>query len=70
MPAPSDRNPPPKSTSTGTRFQTFPADPRLSGIISSEDHRGATRLPAERYRLYIDAAPPEEPMGSWTIIIR
>jgi hypothetical protein len=57
-------------TNTGTRFQTFPAGPRLSGIVSSQDDRGTTRLPAGRYRLYIDAAPPEEPMGSWTIIIR
>jgi hypothetical protein len=57
-------------TNTGTRFQTFPTGPTLSGIVSSQDHRGTTRLPAGRYRLYIDAAPPEEPMGSWTIIIR
>ena len=42
----------------------------IKGIVSSPDHNGKTRLPAGRYRLYIDAAPPEEPMGSWTITIR
>ncbi len=57
-------------TNTGTRFQAFPAGPRLNGIVSSQDHSGTTRLPAGRYRLYINAAAPEEPMGSWTIIIR
>jgi hypothetical protein len=55
---------------TGTRFQIFPAGPTLNGIVSSQDHSGRTRLPAGRYRLYINAAAPEEPMGSWTIIIR
>jgi hypothetical protein len=55
---------------TGTRFQIFPSGPTINGIVSSQDHRGRTRLPAGRYRLYINAAAPEEPMGSWTIIIR
>jgi hypothetical protein len=55
---------------TGTRFQTFPAGPTINGIVSSPDHSGTTHLPAGRYRLYIDAAAPEAPMGNWTIIIR
>jgi hypothetical protein len=57
-------------TNTGTRIQIFPAGRTIKGIVSSPDHNGKTRLPAGRYRLYIDAAPPEEPMGSWTITIR
>jgi hypothetical protein len=55
---------------TGTRIQIFPAGLTIKGIVSSGNHNGKTRLPAGRYRLYIDAAPPEEPMGSWTITIR
>jgi hypothetical protein len=55
---------------TGTRIQIFPAGRTITGVVSSPDHSGKTRLPAGRYRLYIDAAPPEEPMGSWTITIR
>ena len=57
-------------TNTGTIFQTFPAGPTINGIISSEAHRGTTRLPAGRYRLYVGAVAPDEPMGSWTISIR
>jgi hypothetical protein len=57
-------------TNTGTRIQIFPAGRTIKGIVSSPDHNGKTRLPAGRYRLYIDAAPPEEPMGRWTITIR
>jgi hypothetical protein len=55
---------------TGTRIQIFPSGPTIKGIVSSPAHRGKTRLPAGRYRLYVDAAAPEEPMGNWTIIIR
>jgi hypothetical protein len=55
---------------TGTRLQIFPAGPTNKGIVSSPDHSGKTRLRAGRYRLYINAAAPEEPMGRWTIIIR
>jgi hypothetical protein len=55
---------------SGTRIQVFAAGPTTKGIVSSPDHSGKTRLPAGRYRLYIDAAPPEEPMGSWRITIR
>jgi hypothetical protein len=55
---------------TGTRIQIYPSGPTIKGIVSSPDHSGKTRLPAGRYRLHINAAAPEEPMGSWTIIIR
>ena len=55
---------------TGTRFQIFPGGPAIKGFVSSPDHSGKTRFPAGRYRLYINAAAPEEPMGSWTIFIR
>jgi hypothetical protein len=55
---------------TGTRFQIYPAGQAIKGFVSSPDHVGTTHLPAGRYRLYINAVAPEEPMGSWTIIIR
>ena len=56
-------------TNTGTLFQTFPSS-ATKGLISSEDHSGTMHLPAGRYRLYVNAVGPEEPMGSWTIVIR
>jgi hypothetical protein len=55
---------------TGTRFQTFPDGPTINGIVSSQAHSGTTRLPAGRYRLYINAVAPDEPMGRWTITVR
>jgi hypothetical protein len=55
---------------SGTRFQIFPGAPAIKGFVSSPDRSGKIRLPAGRYRLYINAAAPEEPMGSWRIIIR
>jgi len=55
---------------TGSRFQIFPGGPATKGFVSSPDHSGKIRLPAGRYLMYISAADPEEPMGSWTIIIR
>jgi len=57
-------------TNTGTRFQSFPDGPRIKGFVSSAGHSGRIGLPAGRYRLYISAVEPEEPMGSWTITIR
>ena len=57
-------------SNTGARFQTFPAGPTINGIVSSQDQSGTTHLPAGRYRLYVDATAPGEPMGSWTIVIR
>jgi len=57
-------------TNTGTRFQSFPDGPAIKGFVSSPGHSGKIGLPAGRYRLYISAVDPEEPMGSWTIIIR
>ena len=56
-------------SNTGTLFQTFPAG-RIKGIVSSQAHRGTTHLPPGRYRLYVNTAAPEGPMGSWTISIR
>jgi hypothetical protein len=55
---------------TGSLFQTFSAGQATNGIVSSEDHGGTTRLPPGRYRLYVNAAPPDGPMGSWKIVIR
>jgi hypothetical protein len=55
---------------TGTRIQIWPAGPMIKGIVSSPNHSGKTRLPAGRYRLHVNAVAPEEPMGSWTIVIR
>jgi hypothetical protein len=57
-------------TSTGSRFQISPGGSTIKGIVSSPDHSGKTRLPAGRYRLYINAVAPEEPVGSWTISVR
>ena len=57
-------------TNTGSRFQISPGGSTIKGIVSSPDHSGKTRLPAGRYRLYINAVAPEEPMGSWTISVR
>jgi len=58
---------------TGSLFQTLPSGPPGSaakGIVSSEYHRGAVHLPSGRYGLYVNAVAPDEPMGSWTIVIR
>jgi hypothetical protein len=55
---------------TGARFQIYPSGPTIKAIVSSPEHSGKKRLPAGRYRLYINAVAPEEPMGSWTISIR
>ena len=58
-------------TNTGTVFQTFPATSQSrDGIISSQRHRGTTRLSPGRYRLFVNAVGPEEPTGSWRIVIR
>ena len=57
-------------TNSGALFQTFSSGPTIKGIISSPAHRGSKRLPAGRYRLYVNAAAPEGPMGTWTIVIR
>jgi hypothetical protein len=57
-------------TNTGTIFQTYPADHATAGIISSEYHSGKIRLPAGRYRFFVNATAPEEPAGGWRIVIR
>jgi len=57
-------------TNTGTLFQTFPSGPTIKGTVSSQDHSGSTHLSAGRYQLYVNASPPEEQMGTWTIVIR
>jgi hypothetical protein len=58
-------------TNSGTRFQIYPScGSGKNGVISSAGHRGATHLPAGRYELYVNAAPPEERSGTWSIVIR
>jgi hypothetical protein len=57
-------------TNTGSIFQMYPADRARVGIISSEQHHGKTHLPAGRYRFFVSATAPEEPMGHWRIVIR
>ena len=58
-------------TNSGTRFQTYPSRPSgTNGVISSPRHRGSRHLPAGRYQLYVNAAPPEEQTGTWSIVIR
>jgi hypothetical protein len=57
-------------TNTGDRFQAIPLEPRSDGVVSSGGHSGKTHLRSGRYRLVIDAAAPDEPIGNWTISIR
>jgi hypothetical protein len=57
-------------TNTGTVFQTYPANHTIAGTVSSQYHRGKTRLPAGRYRFFVNATAPEEPTGRWTIVFR
>jgi hypothetical protein len=57
-------------TNTGTIFQTYLAEPAKAGTISSQYHRGQMRLPAGRYRFYVNATEPEQPVGHWRIVIR
>lgn len=57
-------------TNTGTIFQTYLADPAKAGTISSTSHRGTMHLPAGRYRFYVNATEPEQPVGHWRIVIR
>jgi hypothetical protein len=57
-------------TNTGTLFQIFPSGRSTNGVISSQGHRGTRHLPAGRYQLYVNAAPPEDQTGTWTIVIR
>jgi hypothetical protein len=56
------------------RTQARPSDllpgPKLDAVISSRDHRGRKHLPAGRYRLFVNATEPEQPSGSWRIVIR
>lgn len=56
-------------TNTGTVFQTHSMSP-TDGVLSSPDHSGRTHLPAGRYRLFVNATEPEQPSGSWRIVIR
>lgn len=58
-------------TNSGTRFQIYPScRSGTNGVISSPGHRGSMRLPAGSYELYVNAAPPEERAGTWSIVIR
>jgi hypothetical protein len=57
-------------TNTGTVFQSYPANQTTVGTVSSQYHRGKTRLPVGRYRFFVNATAPEEPAGHWTIVIR
>jgi hypothetical protein len=58
-------------TNSGTRFQIYPScRSGTDGVISSPRHRGRMHLPAGRYQLYVNAAPPEEQTGTWSILIR
>jgi hypothetical protein len=57
-------------TNTGTVFQTHSTSPKGEGAISSPEHNGRTHLRAGRYRLFVNATEPEQPSGTWTIVIR
>lgn len=57
-------------TNTGSVFQIYPADKPTAGTVSTEYTRGTTRLPAGRYRFFVNASAPEETDGHWQIVIR
>lgn len=58
-------------TNSGTRFQIYPSwRSGSNGVISSPGHRGSRHLPAGSYQLYVNAAPPEERTGTWSVVIR
>lgn len=57
-------------TNSGTVFQTYSPGPKLDGVVSSPDRTGRKHLPAGRYRLFVNATEPEQPSGSWRIVIR
>jgi hypothetical protein len=38
--------------------------------VSTQYTHGQTRLPAGRYRFFVNASAPEEPDGHWQIVIR
>jgi hypothetical protein len=57
-------------TNNGSIFQIYPADKPTAGVVSTQYTHGQTRLPAGRYRFFVNASAPEEPDGHWQIVIR
>jgi hypothetical protein len=57
-------------TNTGSVFQLYPADGPTAGTVSTEYTHGEARLPAGRYRFFVNATASEEPDGHWLIVIR
>lgn len=57
-------------TNTGSVFQVYPADTSTAGTISTGYAGGKTRLPAGRYRFFVNASAEDEPDGHWRIVIR
>jgi hypothetical protein len=56
---------------SGTVFQVYPADPASApGIVSTQYTHGKKRLPAGRYRFFVNSGAPNEPDGHWRIAIR
>jgi hypothetical protein len=55
----------------GSVFQIYPADQAsAAGTVSTQYTRGKLRLPAGRYRFFVNATAPDEPDGHWRIAIR
>jgi hypothetical protein len=55
----------------GPVFQVYPADQAsAAGLVSTQDTHGKRRLPAGRYRFFVNATAPDEPEGHWRIFFR
>jgi hypothetical protein len=57
-------------TNTGSIFQIYAADQATAGTVSTEYPHGTVRLPAGRYRFFVNASAPDQPDGHWHIVIR
>jgi hypothetical protein len=57
-------------TNTGSVFQIYPADKPTAGTVSTQYTHGNARLPAGRYRFFVNGSAPDEPDGRWAIVIR
>jgi hypothetical protein len=55
----------------GSVFQIYGADPAsAAGTVSTQYTHGKLRLPAGRYRFFVNATAPDEPDGHWRILLR
>ena len=55
----------------GSVFQIYAADQAsAAGTVSTQYTHGKLRLPAGRYRFFVNATAPDEPDGHWRIFLR